>query len=533
MLIRRATDIPSSEITDERIYLRRREFLRTLGLATAGLAAGMPALEAQTGGPRPPALENVRKGPFGTSEPMTPFEDITTYNNFYEFGTDKSSPSRTAGGFRTKPWTVKVDGACNHPADYQLEDLLKPSALEERVYRMRCVEGWSMVIPWVGVPLADLIRRSDPTSQAKFVEFTTLYDSRQMPGQHSSVLEWPYVEGLRLDEAMHPLTILAVGLYGAALPNQDGAPLRLVVPWKYGFKGIKSIVRIQFVDRQPETSWQRQNSSEYGFYSNVNPTVDHPRWSQATERRIGEFLKRKTLMFNGYGDQVASLYAGMDLRKVLLVGARAVRLFVKPAVFALALVPVARLAWLAAVQQLGANPLEAVTHGTGDWALRFLLLTLAVTPLRAVTGWNAVVRVRRMLGLFAFFYASLHLLTYLWFDQFFSWPDILRDIPKRPFITVGFFAFVILVPLAATSTAGMIRRMGGRRWQALHRLVYLAAAAAVVHFWWLVKADISQPRLYGLILLGLLAARAGVAVRRAATRAKPSKVASAGPGLFV
>ena len=210
---------------------------------------------------------------------------------------------------------MKVDGECHHPADYEFEDLVKPYTLEERVYRMRCVEGWSMVIPWVGIPLADLIKRFEPTSRAKFVEFTTLLDPRQMPGQRSSVLDWPYVEGLRLDEAMNPLAILAVGLYGVELPNQDGAPLRLIVPWKYGFKGIKSIVRIQFVESQPVGSWERQNSHEYGFYSNVNPQVDHPRWSQATERRIGEFFRRKTLMFNGYGDQVAGLYAGMDLRK--------------------------------------------------------------------------------------------------------------------------------------------------------------------------------------------------------------------------
>ncbi len=314
MLIRRPPDIPSSEITDERLYLKRREFIETVGLAAAGLAAGVVSLDAQPAG-RPPRLEHVGKGPFGTTEAMTPYEDVTTYNNFYEFGSDKSSPSQRAGSLRTRPWTVKVDGECNHPADYEFDDLVKPYTLEERVYRMRCVEGWSMVIPWVGFPLGGLIKRFEPTSRAKFVEFTTLLDPRQMPGQRSSVLEWPYVEGLRLDEAMNPLTILAVGLYGVALPNQDGAPLRLVVPWKYGFKGIKSIVRISFVENQPVGAWERQNSHEYGFYSNVNPQVDHPRWSQATERRIGEFFRRKTLLFNGYGDQVAGLYAGMDLRK--------------------------------------------------------------------------------------------------------------------------------------------------------------------------------------------------------------------------
>ncbi len=319
MLIRSRPDVKSSEITDEKLYVRRREFIRAALAAAAGAVAascGTKGGEALAAGPSQlPRLEGVRKGPFGTSEAQTPYEDITTYNNFYEFGTDKSSPSQYAGTLRTHPWSVKVDGELDKPADYHLEDLVKPHALEERVYRLRCVEGWSMVIPWVGFPLADLIKRFEPTSKARFVEFTTLYDPGQMPGQRSGVLQWPYVEGLRLDEALHPLTILAVGLYGRVLPNQDGAPLRLVVPWKYGFKSIKSIVRIRLVEKQPRTTWETENAREYGFYSNVNPEVDHPRWSQATERRIGEFGKRKTLKFNGYGDQVASLYAGMDLRK--------------------------------------------------------------------------------------------------------------------------------------------------------------------------------------------------------------------------
>ncbi|HEY3380899.1 MAG TPA: protein-methionine-sulfoxide reductase catalytic subunit MsrP [Vicinamibacterales bacterium] len=315
MLIRTVAEIPESEITDRALYVRRREFLQRVGLATIGLAAGGLELDAQSDGSRPPRLSGVRKGSFGTTEALTPYDAVTGYNNFYEFGTDKASPSRTAGQLKTNPWTVTVDGECNRPGDYHVEDLLKPHALEERVYRMRCVEGWSMVIPWVGVPLGDILKRHEPTSRASFVEFTTLHDPRQMPGQRDRVLNWPYVEGLRLDEAMHPLTILAVGVYGVALPNQNGAPLRLVVPWKYGFKGIKSIVRIRFVDQQPKTAWQQYSSREYGFYSNVNPEVDHPRWSQASERRLGEFFKRKTLMFNGYADQVSSLYAGMDLRK--------------------------------------------------------------------------------------------------------------------------------------------------------------------------------------------------------------------------
>jgi sulfoxide reductase catalytic subunit YedY len=316
VLVRRAADIPGSEITDAKLYWRRREFMRAVGGAALGVMAG-GALRGplRAADQRPPKLEGVRKGPFGTTETPTPYEDVTTYNNFYEFGTDKSSPSRLAGSLRPHPWTVRVDGEVARPANYALEDILRPHPLEERVYRLRCVEGWSMVIPWVGFPLGDLLKRFEPTSKAKFVEFTTLDDPSQMPGVQSPVLRWPYREGLRLDEAMHPLTILAVGLYGVQLPNQDGAPLRLVVPWKYGFKSIKSIVRIRLVTAQPVSSWEDANSHEYGFYSNVNPTVDHPRWSQATERRIGEFLKRKTLMFNGYANEVGSMYAGMDLRK--------------------------------------------------------------------------------------------------------------------------------------------------------------------------------------------------------------------------
>jgi sulfoxide reductase catalytic subunit YedY len=249
-----------------------------------------------------------------TSEERNTFEQITTYNNFFEFGTGKGDPQRYAGSMRTTPWTVTVDGLCAKPGDYLLEDLIKPHALEERVYRLRCVEAWSMVIPWVGIPLASILKRAEPSSQAAFVELTTLLRPSEMPGQNGSALEWPYTEGLRLDEAMHPLTIMAVGLYGKTLLNQNGAPLRLVVPWKYGFKSIKSVVRIRFVAQQPRTAWSTANPGEYGFYSNVNPSVDHPRWSQARERRLPEiFGRRPTVMFNGYGDQVASMYAGMDL----------------------------------------------------------------------------------------------------------------------------------------------------------------------------------------------------------------------------
>jgi len=313
VLIRRPADILPSEITPREVYLNRRQWMT--GAAGLALAAGLPG--SLGAAPLPAA-----KSPLSaTDEKLTSREDITTYNNFYEFGTDKASPAAKAHTLKTSPWTVKVDGLVAKPADYALEDLLKPVTLEERIYRMRCVEGWSMVIPWVGFPLADLIRRVEPLGSAKYVAFETAYRPDEMPGTDTffPVLDWPYVEGLRMDEAMHPLTILAVGLYGETLPNQNGAPIRLVVPWKYGFKGIKSIVRISFVEKQPETSWNKQAPDEYGFYANVNPSVDHPRWSQATERRIGEgglFAKRRpTLPFNGYADQVAQLYAGMDLKK--------------------------------------------------------------------------------------------------------------------------------------------------------------------------------------------------------------------------
>ncbi len=317
MLIKKASQIPSSEITDERLYLNRRQFLQSAGVLTAGAAlVGVSrATGAAAAAPDLAPLPNVRKSPFSTSEKQNSYNDITTYNNFYEFGTGKGDPAANSGRFKPHPWTVKVDGQVNKPAEFNIDDLLKSFPLEERIYRLRCVEAWSMVIPWIGFPLADLLKKVEPNSKAKFVAFTSVQRPGEMPGQNGDALEWPYVEGLRLDEAMHPLTLLTVGLYGKVLPNQNGAPIRLVVPWKYGFKGIKSIVHIKLVESQPPTSWNIANPREYGFYSNVNPQVDHPRWSQARERRLGELLRRETLMFNGYGDQVASLYTGMDLKK--------------------------------------------------------------------------------------------------------------------------------------------------------------------------------------------------------------------------
>jgi sulfoxide reductase catalytic subunit YedY len=320
MLIRKPDDIKSSEITDKQIYLSRRDFLsastRSLGVLAAGMAApGLILSSREAEANTAIKLNGVRKSALSTSEGLTPYKDVTTYNNFYEFGTDKYSPAQLAGTLNPRPWTITVEGEVKRQKTYDIDALLKLAPLEERIYRLRCVEGWSMVIPWVGFSLSELIKQVEPNSNAKFVEFISLHDPRQMPGQRSGVLDWPYVEGLRIDEALHPLAILAVGLYGEVLPNQNGAPVRLVAPWKYGFKNAKSIVKIRFVSKPSASSWMKANANEYGYFANVNPTVDHPRWSQAKERRIGEFSKRETLMFNGYAEQVAQLYSGMDLKK--------------------------------------------------------------------------------------------------------------------------------------------------------------------------------------------------------------------------
>jgi len=321
MLIKKAADLRESDVTPKETFLRRREFLAVAGstavaVATNGLGpvfTGTPTAEAQN--PAAQKLTNLKKSPFSTDEKLNSYKDVTTYNNFYEFGLDKGDPAKYAHTLKPKPWSVVVEGQCAKPGTYNIEDIMKYAPLEERIYRLRCVEAWSMVIPWIGYPLSEFLKRFEPTAKAKYVEFRTLVDTRQMPGQIEPSLNWPYVEGLRMDEAMHPLTLLGLGLYGEVLPNQNGAPIRLVVPWKYGFKSIKSIVRVRFVENEPVNTWKQQQSAEYGFYANVNPQVDHPRWTQGSERRLGEFFRRKTLMFNGYGDQVASLYAGMDLRK--------------------------------------------------------------------------------------------------------------------------------------------------------------------------------------------------------------------------
>ena len=316
--IRKRSDPRSSEITPKSAYLDYVSRRRFLGTAVAAGMIGSLPLPASAAAPKKAALQGVVKSRYKLDEPLTDKEAATGYNNFYEFGTGKTDPATYSKDFKPKPWTVAIAGEAAKTATVDFDDLIKPHQLEERVYRLRCVEAWSMIVPWVGVPLADVIKRFEPSSKAKYVAFETLNDPQRMPGQKSRVLDWPYVEGLRMDEAMHPLAILAVGMYGEEMPNQNGAPIRLVVPWKYGFKSIKSIVKIAFVEKEPPTSWNRSAPNEYGFYSNVNPTVDHPRWSQAKERRIGDSLfsaKRPTLMFNGYADEVAALYAGMEMKK--------------------------------------------------------------------------------------------------------------------------------------------------------------------------------------------------------------------------
>ena len=307
--VRKSWEIAESEVTSEDIYHQRRQFMK------AGTALGTAMLLSPWGNAAASmAIGDYKRNVITLDEEITKEADATSYNNFYEFGTGKGDPVERAQNFDTSDWKITVGGECNKPGEYALEDLIGSSAIEERIYRLRCVEAWSMVIPWLGVPMASLIKKLEPNSKAKYVAFQTLHDPRQMPGQNRSVLQWPYREGLRIDEAMNPLTLMAVGMYGKTMPNQNGAPVRLVVPWKYGFKSIKSIVSINFTEEQPATSWNMSSDREYGFYSNVNPEVNHPRWSQKKERRIGDIFKRKTLMFNGYEEEVAAMYDDMDLR---------------------------------------------------------------------------------------------------------------------------------------------------------------------------------------------------------------------------
>jgi len=318
MLVRKATDLKYADVTPKQVYLNRRKFLQAMGIVSATAIAGRRLLELAA--PSQTAFaatkfSGIVKSPFSTTEKENSYQDVTHYNNFYEFGTDKSDPAKNSQKFDTSNWVVSVEGDVAKPRKFTMDEILKLAPLEERIYRHRCVEAWSIVVPWIGFSFSNLVKLVEPTPKAQFVAFQSYYDPRQMPQGRWAGIEFPYVEGLRLDEAMNPLTLLCVGMYGDSLPNQDGAPVRMVIPWKYGFKSIKSLVKVKFQSKMPPTTWNLAASNEYGFYSNVNPNVDHPRWSQATERRLGEIFKRKTLMFNGYGDQVASMYNGMDLKK--------------------------------------------------------------------------------------------------------------------------------------------------------------------------------------------------------------------------
>eukprot|EP01041_Mallomonas_annulata_P014146 gene14146-30123_t len=393
----------ASEITSRGVYEERRRMLKHLAKGVAGVgmaqwAAREAMAQSTVWGAAPgklAALPSKASAVAGAMamEKVTPYKDASTYNNYYEFGTDKADPAVNAHTLKTSPWSVEVEGLVKKPGRFALEDLLKLSPMEERIYRLRCVEGWSMVIPWVGYSLAELIKKVEPLGSAKYVEFVTLADPKTMPFVGSRVLDWPYTEGLRLDEAMHPLTLLSFGMYGEVLPKQNGAPVRLVVPWKYGFKSGKSIVKIRFTEKQPGTAWNKAAANEYGFYSNVNPNVDHPRWSQATERRIGEdglfAKKRKTLMFNGYEAQVGQL-SSSDM--AFNPTAKQVTAL-KAVVFMLSLLPFFNLIWLTASGQL-VEPLQYITRATGDWTLYFLCITLAVTPLRRLTKWNWLLKLR-------------------------------------------------------------------------------------------------------------------------------------------
>jgi methionine sulfoxide reductase catalytic subunit len=550
----------ASEITPREAHAQRRTLLKLIGSGVAGAAlATWAQRDALAQAARPgkqvalPAVKSSEAGAFVMDKPNS-LADITSYNNFYEFGTDKADPARYAQALKTRPWTVAVEGEVKRPRVFDLDELLRLGPQEERVYRLRCVEGWSMVVPWIGYSLAELIRRVEPTGNAKFVEFVTLADPKQMPGVGSRMLDWPYVEGLRLDEAMHPLALLSFGLYGELLPNQNGAPVRLVVPWKYGFKSGKSIVRIRFVEKQPATSWEKAAPDEYGFYSNVNPGRRPPTLEpghRAAHRRgravCQEASDADVQRLRGPGRPPLRRH---EPKEVLLNRASAVGsglatpgnanpmkpLLLRPAakgvLFTVCLLPLAWLLHGALADSLGPNPAEALIRGSGDWVLRFLCLTLAVTPLRQLSGWHALARFRRMLGLFCFFYLVLHFLSYAWLDMGFDLHAIVRDIPKRPFALVGFAAFVLMLPLAATSFDRAIKALGAARWRALHRLVYLIVLLGLLHFFWmrLAKHDFGEVAVYGAIVALLLGWRVGRAwiTRRGGWPAARSPTGGAG-----
>ena len=481
-----------SEITPEYIYKNRRKFIKNLGLAAGSMLLNQHLITSANASTK---KENMK---------LTEYRYITTYNNYYEFGTGKSDPVERSQKFKTKPWDITIDGEVENPITISMEEIMEMFPSEERIYKLRCVEGWSMVIPWNGFPLSKILKKVSPTNKAKFVKFTSVLDPEQMIGQRFPILDWPYKEGLRIDEAMHDLTILVTGLYGKKLPNQNGAPLRLMVPWKYGFKSSKAIVNIKLVEKMPTSSWMKASPKEYGFYSNVNPKVDHPRWSQATERVIGEGIispRIPTTMFNGYGDEVANLYTGMDLKKIFLM-----KSFLKPSIFTLGLIPFIIITYKIFLNKLGPEPVKEITHFTGEWTLIFICLTLSMSPLKRFTNFKFWIKIRRMLGLFVFFYATLHLLTYIVIDYRLDWSQIIDDVVKKKYIFVGFAAWLLLIPLVLTSSKRMIILLK-KNWNKLHKLIYVIAIFGSLHFIWLSKTIFFKPLIYSSIILLLLILR--------------------------
>ena len=536
MLIKRPDDIQPSEITPRSVFRERRRFMRdAAGVATAAVLGGGLSLLGPRGAAALAAdpdatgrkLEGVVESAWRTDEELTPYSDITSYNNFYEFGTDKRDPARHADKFTPMPWKVKVLGECEKPGMYDYEDIVQPHRLEERIYRLRCVEAWSMVIPWVGIPLGEVLARFAPTSKAKYVAFRTVFRPEEMRGQYRPILDWPYVEGLRIDEAMHPLTLLTVGLYGEVLPNQNGAPIRLVVPWKYGFKSIKSIAAIEFTEKGASDELEPGRAARVRVLlereperlpSPVEPEARaaHRRALQARHADVQRLRGggRRPLRRNGSQGQLLSRGFSTPRTGQRPPMNREKRITaIKTGLFAVALAPFTALLVSGFTGGLGANPVETITHTTGEWTLRLLLATLAITPLRHLTGWIWLTRLRRMVGLFAFFYLALHFTTYAVLDASLDLAYVVEDVADRLYITAGFAAFVMLVPLAATSTNAMVRRLGPLRWRRLHRIVYAAGICGVLHYLWLVKADLREPLVYAGILAILLAARLPVVVR--------------------
>lgn len=523
----RGDDIPASEITPQHLFDQRRRLLAAAALGAAGAALSpWAARRAFAASPAPARLAAKPNPAYATVEKPTPFDEVTTYNNFYEFGTDKSDPARYAGTLRPHPWQVSVEGLVKAPKTYDLDDLMKMAPMEERIYRLRCVEGWSMVIPWVGFPLAELIRRVEPQGSARYIQFISLADKRQMPGVSSPVLDWPYSEGLRMDEAMHPLVLLTFGLYGkgAAEPERRAGARDRAVEVRLQERQVHrpdplcrqaaadqlehrraQRVRLLF-QREPERRSSALEPGDRTPHRRGQGRLRRPVRAQAQDADV-QRLRPGRVAVHRHGSAQVLLRthredAALDAAPKSL---RAVRI----AVWLLALVPFLRLVVLGATDRYGANPLEFVTRSTGTWTLVLLCCTLAVTPLRRLTGMNWLIRIRRMLGLYTFFYGTLHFLIWLLVDRGLDPASMVKDIAKRPFITVGFAAFVLMIPLAATSTNAMVRRLGGRRWQWLHRLVYVTGVLGILHYWWhkAGKHDFAEVSIYAAVMAVLLGLR--------------------------